>query len=335
VQALMCGQMFGIELLVPWMMVGPDVLRVAAFVLMALLMGMLAFTGSYGFFQLLTLALCVAVLDDEILREVVALLPVLPARPLPPPPPLAPSEDPSLPFNFDPAPPVVAPRRPSLRERLGPVADVLSRWSQPLPAHPLGWIATVLSVVWLLVGGVVFWKKIPPTDVLPRRIGAPLELAVNRANAYIKPFRRMHLVNPYGLFADMTTERREVVIEGTLDGHDWQPYEFPYKPGNIDRMPGMAGLYMPRVDWQMWFAALGSCDQNPWLRNLLIRLVQGDPDVRPLFDAVPFDGQTPIAARAVWYDYRFAAGTPGYEQGAWWERKRLGEYCAPERLTAD
>jgi hypothetical protein len=130
----------------------------------------------------------------------------------------------------------------------------------------------------------------------------------------------------------MTTERREVVLEASMDGETWLPYELPYKPGDVDRAPPVAGLYMPRLDWMLWFAALSSCDENPWLRNVMIRLLQGSPDVNALFAAVPFDGRPPASVRAVLYDYHFAQGTPGYEQGRWWEREPLGEFCSPMRL---
>ncbi len=29
-----------------------------------------------------------------------------------------------------------------------------------------------------------------------------------------------------------------------------------------------------RLDWQMWFAALGSAEQNPWFISLVYRILQ-------------------------------------------------------------
>lgn len=44
-------------------------------------------------------------------------------------------------------------------------------------------------------------------------------------------------INGYGLFRTMTTERPEVVIEGTSDGVSWKEYTFRWKLGAPDRRP--------------------------------------------------------------------------------------------------
>ena len=60
----------------------------------------------------------------------------------------------------------------------------------------------------------------------------------------------------YGLFRTMTTARPEIEVQGSLDGTSWRTYEFRYKPGPTDAPPPFLGPHMPRLDWQMWFAAL-------------------------------------------------------------------------------
>ena len=67
----------------------------------------------------------------------------------------------------------------------------------------------------------------------------------------------LRIANPYGLFAVMTTRRPEIIVEGSDDGVTWRPYRFRWKPGELDRRPRFAPFHMPRLDWQMWFAALG------------------------------------------------------------------------------
>ena len=81
--------------------------------------------------------------------------------------------------------------------------------------------------------------------------------------------------NSYGLFAVMTTVRREIVVEGSNDGVTWLEYEFKYKPGDLKRRPGFVEPHQPRLDWQMWFAALGSYQNNRWFVNFCIRLLEG------------------------------------------------------------
>lgn len=43
-----------------------------------------------------------------------------------------------------------------------------------------------------------------------------------------------------------------------MDGEDWRPYAFKWKPGDPKRGPGSFIGHMPRLDWQMWFEALNA-----------------------------------------------------------------------------
>jgi hypothetical protein len=140
-----------------------------------------------------------------------------------------------------------------------------------------------------------------------------------------EPFR---IVNTYGLFAMMTTAREEIVIEGSDDGVTWKEYEFRYKPGNVYRAPPIVAPFQPRLDWQMWFAALGSYRENRWFINLMMRILQGEPGVLRLLSSNPFPKSPPHYVRAVTYDYTFTT----FGDRAWWTRKPLGTYLPPVSL---
>ena len=73
----------------------------------------------------------------------------------------------------------------------------------------------------------------------------------------------LHVVNTYGLFAVMTTERPEIIVEGSNDGQSWVEYEFRYKPGDVRQPPAWVAPHQPRLDWQLWFAALGYATPKP------------------------------------------------------------------------
>ena len=135
------------------------------------------------------------------------------------------------------------------------------------------------------------------------------------------PFR---LSSSYGLFAVMTTERPEIVVEGSMDGENWQAYEFAWKPGDPGRAPGFVAPHMPRLDWQMWFAALRSYQGAPWFEQLLTRLLQGSPEVAGLIESSPFP--RPRYVRALLYDYRFTGWKERAESGNWWRRSLLRAY---------
>lgn len=54
-----------------------------------------------------------------------------------------------------------------------------------------------------------------------------------------------------------------------------QEIEFMYKPGNVSRPPPLVAPHQPRLDWQMWFAALGPHTHSPWFTSLVLCLLQG------------------------------------------------------------
>jgi predicted DCC family thiol-disulfide oxidoreductase YuxK len=150
---------------------------------------------------------------------------------------------------------------------------------------------------------------------------APEPLAA--AITYTAPFQ---IVNNYGLFAVMTTERNEIIIEGSEDGEKWVPYEFRYKPGDVNRAPRWVQPHQPRLDWQMWFAALGSYRTNPWIVNLAVRLLDGSPSVPPLLANNPFPQHPPRFVRATVYRYTFTDFETRRRTGAWWKREPRGLY---------
>jgi predicted DCC family thiol-disulfide oxidoreductase YuxK len=161
---------------------------------------------------------------------------------------------------------------------------------------------------------------------LLRRVGVR-KLASRRLDRlafFTQPF---HLVSPYGLFASMTLDRPEIVIEGSDDGTRWKPYRFPHKPGPLDRAPDLVAPHQPRLDWQLWFAAL----MHPplWFVSFLARLLEGAPDVLALVDDNPFPDHPPRYVRAVLYDYRMTDRATRRRTGEWWTRRRIGTYFPP------
>jgi hypothetical protein len=138
---------------------------------------------------------------------------------------------------------------------------------------------------------------------------------------WVSPFRSF---NGYGLFRVMTTERTEVVVEGSRDGQHWISYEFRDKPGAVARRPGFVAPYHPRLDWQMWFVALDPMRGLPLLQSLARGLRAGAPAVVGLVGSNPFPGAPPSAIRFAVYDYRFTTRAERARTGAWWARELRG-----------
>ncbi len=135
-----------------------------------------------------------------------------------------------------------------------------------------------------------------------------------------------HLVNPYGIFAVMTTERYEIIIEGSHDGHDWQEYLCRYKPSEITRRPRRIAPYQPRIDWQMWFLPFDDFEAQTWFHQFLYHILKGTPEVLKLMRYNPFAEKPPKYVRAVMYDYKFSSYQEKKEQGWWWKRSWMGNY---------
>jgi predicted DCC family thiol-disulfide oxidoreductase YuxK len=263
-QRFSVGAMFAIELGVPFLFFLPRRLRMLGAVLTLGLQTAILITGNYGFFNLLSMALCLFMFDDRALG------------------------------------------------RLGRRAKA-QRQAEGLP-HRLERVVTGLLAALILTLGI--------TRIYSTFTGESPE-PLRTLSRYTAPFE---IVNPYGLFAVMTTSRPEIILEGSRDGETWLPYEFRYKPGALDRAPQWAAPYQPRLDWQMWFAALGNVRSNPWFASLAVRLLEGSPDVVGLFKTNPFRIQPPRYVRATVYEYSFTDAETRRQTGAWWKREARGVY---------
>jgi predicted DCC family thiol-disulfide oxidoreductase YuxK len=261
---------FLVEGLVPILIFAPRRARFAAAAVIAGHQLLIVATGNYGFFNGLTLALCVLLLDDG-----------------------------------------VWPRGWAERIRGRGEADAVPRGG--------GWPSWIRRPV--LVS--VFLLSLVP---LCGALGAPASWLGPFPRAYdlVAPFRT---VNGYGLFAVMTKERPEIQIEGSRDGIDWKAYEFRYKPGDPSRRPGFVAPHQPRLDWQMWFAALSDYRSEGWLVRFCECLLRNSAPVLRLLRSNPFADAPPRYIRAVVYRYRFTDPRARRATGAWWSREPLGLYA--------
>jgi hypothetical protein len=177
-----------------------------------------------------------------------------------------------------------------------------------------------------------FSVRVHPNSYLNAPVAALLTLSVlqifDLQPSFINPFE---IVNPYGLFAVMTTSRIELIVEGSNDGLNWKPYSFRYKPGDISRGLPVVAPYQPRLDWQMWFAALGRPDQNPWVRSLVYRLLAGQTEVLELLEPPPFP-KPPRQIRIEAYSYTFTPRHPRFSSPIW-QRTHLGSWLASASLS--
>jgi hypothetical protein len=192
---------------------------------------------------------------------------------------------------------------------------------RPAPGRGIAAVAGVLAVM------IVFCSLVQ----MEVRFGGSPPVAAQKIDRLIEP---LHVVSSYGLFSVMTTKRNEIIVEGSYDGIQWREYEFRYKPGNVARPPPWNIPHQPRLDWQMWFAALDDPRRVPWFSRFLEKLLQNEPSVTALLDKNPFADEPPVYVRAQFYDYRFSA-RDGKRQHLWWERKSVGLYFPAVRLNSE
>ena len=197
------------------------------------------------------------------------------------------------------------------------------------PDHPTvkRVIVVPLALVIVFVSGVRADQPAQPARQLAQSAAA--------AGTALQPGERLVSHQRLRLFAVMTTTRPEIIVEGSNDGQNWLPYEFPYKAGDVNRMPRFVAPYQPRLDWQMWFAALGDYSGNRWFVSFVHRLLQGSPDVLALL-ADTIRSRTrrrPTSARSF-----TSIISPTVAQhsatGAWWTRELVGSICRRSRWRA-
>ncbi len=170
-------------------------------------------------------------------------------------------------------------------------------------------LVALVAVVILTISGLELGSTFFERDSAIVRVAAPFGIA-----------------NTYGLFAVMTTTRPEIIVQGSNDGDTWLDYEFKFKPGDLKQAPKWVAPYQPRLDWQMWFAALSNYRSNPWFSNFMLRMLQGSPDVLRLLAKNPFPNTPPKYIRAHVFDYSFTDFATRRATQEWWKREPRGSY---------
>ncbi len=162
----------------------------------------------------------------------------------------------------------------------------------------------------------------------------PVTNMLSPAQAMNASFDPLHLVNTYGAFGSVSQVRDELVVSGSDAEHpgpgDWREYEFPCKPGAVDRRPCVCSPYQYRLAWQLWFAAMSEPETEPWLLHYVAMLLENRPEALALVETNPFPGHPPRRIKIDLYRYRFArSDRPGDPSGAWWVRRRLATWLPP------
>ena len=289
-----------IEVAVPFLTFGTAPCRAVAATLFMGLMLLIAVSGNYGFFNTLTAALSITLLDDDALRYMFAWwLPEIEG-----------GErwwDLACPSDHAMACAFVA--------ELGVVLWIVSSKCGALRSLAAD-AGAVWACVWFGAAAAVIFSPVRgpwclacgsavigcvAASLLAMGTLAPIFTSVHRLHPspqsliptwlcprhlwtcfalVIKQLKGVGVGGSYGLFARMTTVRGELVLKGSMTGAEegeWREYEWRYKPGNIDRMPVLVQPgHMPRLDWRVWFIPLALMRGRPlplWFDAFIERIL--------------------------------------------------------------
>lgn len=257
-----------IELIVPFFIFSPRILRHAAGILMISFQLILISSGNFSFLNWITILPVIACFDDNFFRK------------------------------------------------------ILPKWiiirAENSKHNP---VSTSKNIAAFLLAIIIAWLSIPVVQNL-----------LSSGQIMNTSFNRWDFVNTYGAFGAVGKARGELVIEGTADEiitskTEWRAYLFKGKPTDIYKMPPIIAPYQPRVDWQIWFAAMQRPEHNPWLIHMIWKLLDNDQGTLILLANNPFPDKPPRYIRVQFYHYKFAA--LNNDKWAVWERDYIGEWLPP------
>lgn len=304
---------YAIELVLPFFIFFPRRLRNIAFMGFVALQVGIIFTGNYGYFNLLTLLLCIPLIDDQSFPK-------------------------GLAGNL------------SSWLQKGPFNRLEKKWGaitpfKRLPQSPKSfkifsqYLPNVRSSLLVIVavfsiGMLLFFVG---RDFRGNRV--PADTSTSLVKKVYNNTRNFHFANSYGLFRVVTMRRPEIIISGSNDGQNWEEYSFRYKPGNPEKGPWQVAPHMPRLDWQMWFVALenerlgrGRFRNESWFVRFLGQVLQNDSKVLSLMKESPFPEKSPLFYQIQLYHYTFADSEQRKEKDIFWERKLLPNYTVQGRV---
>ena len=205
--------MYGIELILPFFFFLPGIFRRIGVIGQILLQIAILLSGNYGFFNLLTLCLCIPLIDDRMLPNFLT-------------------------------------KHWSTDTKIDKTQVFESDFKPIFGSIRLSY----LTIAWFFFGVTAYGHF--ARDLKGNQPDPIINLDASWTKSYTEMVRPTRAFNSYGLFRVMTTTRPEIIIEGSLDGKNWRPYQFKWKPTDPTQSPRFAGPHMPRIDWQMWFEGL-------------------------------------------------------------------------------
>ncbi|KAH9259690.1 hypothetical protein BASA81_002112 [Batrachochytrium salamandrivorans] len=199
----------------------------------------------------------------------------------------------------------------------GWVWDLAQCWSEDVASFHVAWGLGVLAIGFVLLSATpMFYSLHPqPQAFVPGKI-------VEAHHRFGKEF-----TSSYGLFRSVTGvgPNREIAVPAihlvaTFDGHEQEEeLAFCYY-----HQVAFVAPHQPRLDWQLWFAALGPeyAIRQPWFRNLVDKLFEHEPLVLQQLSpqsSTTMSSKSVESIRVEVSSYRFPQSDSSGGDGKWWQ----------------
>ena len=145
-------------------------------------------------------------------------------------------------------------------------------------------------------------------------------------------FTRLPLVNTYGAFGSVGRERDAAGVRGddrrgrSRPRRRWRAYELKCQPGDPARRPCWMSPYHYRLDWLLWFAAMGAPRDYPWAVHLVVEAAGGrSGGAGAARDAI----RSAARRRATSASSSTAIVSRRAARRVWWTRERVAAWLPP------
>jgi len=278
--------MFGIELVMPFFIFFPRRLRMIACWSFIGLQVVIALTGNYCFFNLLTIVLCVVLMDDT------AILKLFPGK---------------------------------WRRHFGnPGGEGSNYFVQEMSTARFAAGIGRRVLVGLIALVILILTGMQMLGTFRVRVEWPQSLV--KLFEYVAPFRSVNSYGLFAVMTTSRPEiiiegsndgQNWLAYEFKHKPGDLrrrQRFVAPHQP-RLDWQMWFEALRAP-----------GRGPPSGWFRNFCRRLLQGSPEVLSLMERNPFPNAPPKYVRAMVYDYHFTNSAEWRATGIWWRRELIGQY---------
>ena len=149
---------------------------------------------------------------------------------------------------------------------------------------PLRAALGALALVYVLAASVPLYSLDPTLAPRWDAVMAHNAMSLVKEPSSYGLFRSMTGVDPRKPGVAVAVPTLSLEWRGSAAEKEWQPVRFKFYASDAEAVPRWVQPHQPRLDWQMWFAALSPPKYNPFVRGLAVGLLRNASEVWGLLD---------------------------------------------------